>query len=223
MKNNKMTKEMVQERVNELHGDQAFWIIEWNGSKKPATILFGQYDPVEITIKRGEYLYRKDRKKYVNSIIFDSVQAHLDQQEKNMTLVSLGGLYDVAFAVCHCCGKQLKFTRGEMLTSKKNTCIRCKMYDEAKRKALVTEMTIQGILLTNREEELQEILSNQYCRLRAYKGTCKDHEFNVEITREVVKLYKHEINRLGMHNYFKNRFEEDLWYTMGYDEVMLCA
>ena len=121
----KMTREMVQERVNELYNGQPFMIKKWDGAKKPACIIYGKNNPVKIMIDRGEYLYRKDMKKHVLDKIYNEVQSHLDQQDKNMTLIHISGEDRTSIAMCQCCGAILKYEKASDMISHENACKKC--------------------------------------------------------------------------------------------------
>lgn len=226
MKNNKITMKMAQERVNELHGEYAFWITEWNGSKKAAKIMFGEYNPVEITISRGEYLYRSDRRKYLKNIIKNMVQFHLDDQEKDMTLIAINGEKEPAIAICHTCGEELFFRNGYKITSNRNTCIRCKQQKKDSMEFLKNELMIQGINASGREEELKSLLSELESRQEILESDINSYNISTKNVARRIEANRSDIQKKGIHQYFLeeylSQFECDEEYLID-SEHMLCA
>lgn len=223
MKNNKITMEMAQERVNELYGDQPFTIKKWDGSKKQVTISYGRYNPVRITIDRGEYLYRADMMNHVMSKVYNHVQEHLDEQGKKMTLIHISGENKPAIAVCQCCGKTLTFSSGKKITSKHNGCIQEKLFHENKEKLLFVQMAMEGIFATGKEEELCEMLNIIKLDQEFYTVLIKQYETRVKNTKKEIKQNRKFIKEYGIHAYFINKYESSHSYFEEWDEDEMCA
>lgn len=223
MKNNKITMEMAQERVNELYGGQPFTIKKWDGSKKPVTISYGKHNPVRIMIDRGEYLYRADMINHVMSKLYSHVQEHLDEQEKKMTLIHISGENEPAIAVCQCCGEELTFSAGKKITSKHNGCIQEKLYHENKEKLLFAQMAMEGILALGKEFELCEMLENICLDQEFYTVLIRQYETRVKNTAKETKQNMKFIKEHGMHIYFIKRYEKMHPNFDEWDEDEMCA
>ncbi len=217
---------MAQERVNQLYGEQPFTIKKWNGSKKPVYISYGRYNPVNIMLDRGEYLYRQDMKNHVLRKIFDQVQAHLDQQGKNMTLIYIAGENDPALAVCHCCGEELRFNSGKKITPQNNGCIQHRIYLNNKEKYVMNNMAIEGIYATDSEIELADLLQRLEGEKEVLQIFIKQYERKVKSTKNDILKNMRIIEKHGIHKYYCDKFDEEHRNDENWceeDEEILCA
>lgn len=194
---------MAQERVNKLHGEQAFRVSVWNGSKNPCQIKFGKTNPVEITVNRGEYLYRSDKKELIKGAIFNSVQKHLDEQGKNMTLLNLSYEYEPAIALCHCCGESLRFSIASKITAKQNTCLLCREHNNVKKEALILESAIKGITTGDRKEELDDLLFELQEHLDDKKFLMDIHQRKIDTFQRDYALKDYSLNKSSEHDYYR--------------------